>query len=86
VIDKLGRAPSGYADAVLDRIGTTPRDALTGPLPPGFGVMAAIAAPLFRHKATVPELASAMAAEAGEWTWRAALLDAIATNETVIDE
>jgi hypothetical protein len=48
--------------------------------------MAAIAAPLLRHKATVPELASAMAAEAGEWSWRAALLDAIATNETVIDE
>jgi len=27
-----------------------------------------------------------MAAEAGEWSWRAALLDAIATNETVTDE
>ena len=86
MIDKLGRAPSGYADAVLDRIGTTPRDALTGPLPPGFSVMAAIAAPLLGHKATIPELACAMAAKADERTWRAALLDAIATNETVIDD
>ena len=48
--------------------------------------MAAIAAPLLGHKATIPDLACAMAARADERTWRAALLDAIATNETVIDD
>ncbi len=74
---KLKTAPKGYGTTFLPVIGATPVDALSGPMPPGYGVMAMIAAPLVDHGGSLPELAVRMAGEASEHEWRAQLLKAI---------
>jgi hypothetical protein len=82
VIDKLKAPPAGYADTVLDQIGATPREALSGPMPPGFGVMACIAAPMLGDNRAWPVIAGAMAESGhGEQGWRQAILAALGGDE-----
>ncbi len=73
----------GHTDAVTAVIGCTPLEALTGPLPPGYGVMAVIAAPMLGDDRAVAEVAADMAAAGSEHEWRDALR---ALFEAVIDE
>lgn len=80
MIAKLKAAPKGYADTVIDAIGATPAEALSGPV--HFGILAHVAGPLL-GKSDVVALAGEMAKEGDEATWRSALLAAI---ETVIDD
>lgn len=82
MIDKLKAPAKGYADAVLDHIGATPRDALSGPMSPGFGVMAFIAAPMLGDKRPWPVISAAMAESGhGEEGWRQAILAALGGNK-----
>lgn len=74
LLESLKPAPEGHDTAVVSACGCTPREALSGPMPPGFGVLALIAAPMLGFEGDLPALATMMAEAASEWVWRDALL------------
>lgn len=66
----MSAAPAGYAGAVIDSIGCTPLEAVTGPTPPPWLVIATVAAPLLPDAGDVRALADTMAtdtATAADW-------------------
>lgn len=85
LLETLKSPPDGHDAAVVAACGCAPREALTGPMPPGFGVMAAIAAPMLGFVGDLPALAGMMAEAGTEWAWRDALLPFFPEAQ-VIDE
>lgn len=85
IADALDAPPPGHNEAVAAACGCTAREALTGPMPPGFGVMALIAAPMLGYSGDLPTLSSAMADASTEWAWRDTLL-AFFPDEQVTDD
>jgi len=70
VIADVRAAPAGYADAVIDAIGCTPLEVVSGPTPPPWLVIATVAAPLLPFEGDVRALTETMAtgtASAADW-------------------
>jgi|APGre2960657404_1045060.scaffolds.fasta_scaffold462170_2 hypothetical protein len=75
MLDKIKAPPAGHDVAVLAGCGCFPREALTGPMPPGWSVLALIAGPMLGDKRQADVLAQAMALAGDEFVWRNALLE-----------
>jgi len=70
VIADVRAAPVGYAGAVIDAIGCTPLEVVSGPTPPPWLVIATVAAPLLPFEGDVRALTETMAtgtASASDW-------------------
>jgi hypothetical protein len=74
MLDKIKSPPAGHNMAVLAACGCFPREALTGPMPPGWSVLALIAGPMLGDQRQPDALAKAMALAGDEFAWRNALL------------
>lgn len=63
-------APAGYVGTMIEAIGCTPLEVVTGPTPPPWLVIATVAAPLLSFEGDVRALADTMAtdtASAADW-------------------
>lgn len=70
MIGDMSAAPAGYAGTVIEAIGCTPLEVVSGPTPPPWLVIATVAAPLLSFEGDVRALANTMAtdtASAADW-------------------
>lgn len=70
MIGDMSAAPAGYAGTVIEAIGCTPLEVVSGPTPPPWLVIATVAAPLLSFDGNVRALADTMAtdtASAADW-------------------
>lgn len=70
MINTLTAAPAGYAGTMIDAIGCTPLEVVSGPTPPPWLVIATVAAPLLPFEGNVIALSDTMAtdtASAADW-------------------
>lgn len=86
MLDKLKAPPAGHDVAVLAACGCYPREALTGPMPPGWSVLALIAGPMLGDNRQADALANAMARSGDEFEWRNALLKFYPESKVIDDE
>ena len=81
MIAEISAAPAGYAGTVIDAIGCTPLEVVSGPTPPPWLVIATVAAPLLPFDGDVRALADTMATDtASAADWCAALTVTLAAT------
>lgn len=86
MLDKLKPPPASHDVAVLAACGCFPREALMGPMPPGWSVLALIAGPMLGDKRQADALAVAMAQSGDEFEWRNALLKFFPEPQVIDDK